>query len=146
MHRFQLECLSNCLLHQNRCISFNWNVSSIVFHTRTDALNSTGKFAQSILAFYTNHTILYSSHTHFPLFLTLAACGVWWSRGKALGFRSRGPGFKTTCYHFETWAISFTPLCPCLLEDTLKAVGSFYLVSIPGEVKVPTQVNGKNLS
>ena len=27
----------------------------------------------------------------------------------------------------------------CLLEETLKAVGPFYLVSMPGEVKYPTQ-------
>ena len=32
-------------------------------------------------------------------------------------------------------AISFTPLCQCLLEETLKAVDPFYLVSMPGEVK-----------
>ena len=27
----------------------------------------------------------------------------------------------------------------CLLDETLKAVGHFYLVSMPGEVKDPTQ-------
>ena len=27
----------------------------------------------------------------------------------------------------------------CLWEETLKAVGSFYLVSMPGEVNYPTQ-------
>ena len=54
-------------------------------------------------------------------------------------FRSKGPGFKTTCCHFKTWANLFTPLCSCLSEETLKAVGPFYLVSMPGEVKDPTQ-------
>ena len=54
-------------------------------------------------------------------------------------FQLTGPGFKTTCCRFKTWAISFTPLCPCLSEETLKAVGPFYLVSMPGEVKDPTQ-------
>ena len=54
-------------------------------------------------------------------------------------FRSKGPGFKTTCCRFKTWANLFTPLCSCLSEDTLKAVGPFYLVSMPGEVKDPTQ-------
>ena len=39
----------------------------------------------------------------------------------------------------ETLAISFTPLCQCLSEETLKAVGPFYLVPMPGEVKYPTQ-------
>ena len=36
-------------------------------------------------------------------------------------------------------AISFTPLCQCLSEETLKAVDPFYLVSAPGQVKDPTQ-------
>ena len=31
-------------------------------------------------------------------------------------------------------------ICLCLLEETLKAGGPFYLVSRPGEVKDPTQV------
>ena len=57
--------------------------------------------------------------------------------GRATDVRSRGPGFETTCCCFETWAISFTPLCPCLSEETLKCVGPFYLVSMPGEVKDP---------
>ena len=29
--------------------------------------------------------------------------------------------------------ISFTPLCQCILEETLKAVDPFYLVSMPGK-------------
>ena len=32
-------------------------------------------------------------------------------------------------------------ICLCLLEETLNAGGPFYLVSVPGEVKDPTQVN-----
>ena len=43
------------------------------------------------------------------------------------------------CCYFKTWAVSFTPLCLCLSEETLKAVGPFYLVSMPGEEKDPTQ-------
>ena len=31
-----------------------------------------------------------------------------------------------------------TLLCQCLSDETLKAVGPFYLVSMPGEVKDPT--------
>ena len=54
-------------------------------------------------------------------------------------FRSKGPGFKTTCCRFKIWANLFTPLCSCLSEETLKAVGPFYLMSMPGEVKDPTQ-------
>ena len=32
-----------------------------------------------------------------------------------------------------------THICLCLSEETLKAGGTFYLVSMPGEVKDPTQ-------
>ena len=34
--------------------------------------------------------------------------------------------------------ILFTPFCQCLLEETLKAVGPLYMVSMPGEVKYPS--------
>ena len=40
---------------------------------------------------------------------------------------------------FETWASSFTPYCLYLSDEILKAVGPFYLVSMSGEVKGPTQ-------
>ena len=40
--------------------------------------------------------------------------------------RLRGQWFdSTSACRFEAWAISFTPLCPCLSEETLKAVGKF---------------------
>ena len=39
---------------------------------------------------------------------------------------------------FGTLAIPFTPLCQCLSDETVKAVGPFYLVSMPGEVTDPT--------
>ena len=49
-------------------------------------------------------------------------------------------GFESRCGNFalELLAIPFTTLCQCLSEETLKAVGPFYLVSMPGEVKDPT--------
>ena len=40
------------------------------------------------------------------------------------------PGFESTCCCFETWAISFTSHCLCLLEETLKEIG-------PGKWKKP---------
>ena len=43
-------------------------------------------------------------------------------------------------------AIPFTPVCRCLSEGTLKTVGPFYLVSIPGEVTYPTRGEMCNLS
>ena len=49
-------------------------------------------------------------------------------------------GFESHCgqLRFGTLAIPFTPPCQCLSEETLNAVGPFYLVSVPGEVKDPT--------
>ena len=41
-------------------------------------------------------------------------------------------------FRFGTLAISFTPLCQCLSDETVKAVGPFYMLSMPGEVKDPT--------
>ena len=39
-------------------------------------------------------------------------------------FQSKGPGFKATYCRFETWATSFTPLCLCLSEETVKVSDS----------------------
>ena len=41
-------------------------------------------------------------------------------------------------FRFGTLAIPFTRFCQCLSEDTVKAVGPCYLLSMPGEVKDPT--------
>ena len=59
-----------------------------------------------------------------------------WPSVGLFGRRDRGSK-PPAC--FKTWANLFTPLCSCLSEETLKAVGPFYLVSMPGEVKDPTQ-------
>ena len=61
-----------------------------------------------------------------------------WVRALAwTGDRTVPAGFESRCGkpRFRTFAIPFTPLCQCLSEETLKAVGPFYLVSMPGEVK-----------
>ena len=58
-------------------------------------------------------------------------------------FHSKGPGFKTSSTVSKLRATSFTPLCLCLSEETVKAVGPFFLVSMPGEVKDP--LTGKYL-
>ena len=39
---------------------------------------------------------------------------------------------------FGSLEIPFTTLCQYLSDETLKSVGPFYLVSMPGEVKYPT--------
>ena len=48
-------------------------------------------------------------------------------------------GSNPTETAWKLWQFPFTPLCQCLSEETPKAVGPFYLVSMPGEVKYPTQ-------
>ena len=62
------------------------------------------------------------------------------SRDRGPDCQSKGRWFNPTYRRFET---SFSPLCLRLSEETLKASGPFYLVSMPGEVKYPTQ--GVNL-
>ena len=42
---------------------------------------------------------------------------------------------------FGTLAIPFTPICQCLSDETVKAVGPFYLVSMQGEVKDHTSLH-----
>ena len=53
-----------------------------------------------------------------------------------------GPGFES-CDNFasELWQFRLPVIivCQCLSEETLKAVGPFYLVSVPREVKDTTQ-------
>ena len=45
-------------------------------------------------------------------------------------------------FAFGTLAIPLTLLCQCLSDETLKAVGPFSLVSMPGEVKDPPVRSG----
>ena len=66
-----------------------------------------------------------------------------WVRSLACaGDRTVRIGFESHCGKlcFGTLAIPFTPLCQCLSEETLKAVGPLYLVSMamPGEVNDPS--------
>ena len=46
--------------------------------------------------------------------------------------------FGKKTFRFGTLAIPFTPICQCLSDERVKAVGPLYLVSMPGEVKYPT--------
>ena len=69
--------------------------------------------------------------------------------GGALDWRPGGPGFQSRCGNltrFGTLAIPFTLLRQCLSEEILKAVGPFYLVSMPGEVKDPTSLHWKGVT
>ena len=49
-----------------------------------------------------------------------------------------GNGVRNHLRRYEARATSFTPLCLCLSEETVKAVGPFYLVYLLEEAK-----NGK---
>ena len=51
--------------------------------------------------------------------------------------RRRGPRDTIRCKNLALYIRDCESLC--LSDDTLKAVGPFYLVSMPGEVKDPTQ-------
>ena len=63
------------------------------------------------------------------------------SDGKVRGPGGGGGGSSQPCccWCFETWAISFTPLCLRLSGEALEAVGPFYLVSMLREVNYLTQ-------
>ena len=50
---------------------------------------------------------------------------------------SFGPGVIIRCKNLALYIRDCVSLC--LSDETLKAVGPFYLVSMPGEVKDPTQ-------
>ena len=70
----------------------------------------------------------------------MGQCGVRWLSGWSAGLAIDGASVRillAPC--FRTLALPFTPLCQCLSEETLKAIGRFYLVSMAEEVKYPTQ-------
>ena len=59
-------------------------------------------------------------------------CGDWWWRGRAPDCQSMGGSIPPAAVSKLTFA--------CFLsEETLKAGSLFYLVSMPGDVKDPTQ-------
>ena len=61
----------------------------------------------------------------------------------AAGIRFLGPGtlFIIRCKNLALYIIDCVSLC--LSDETLKAIGPFYLVSMPGEVKDPTSLHWK---
>ena len=50
-----------------------------------------------------------------------------------------GMVINPTCRRFKTLQFRSPHICLCVSEETLKAGGHFYLVSVPGEVKDHTQ-------
>ena len=49
------------------------------------------------------------------------------------------PGWASIILGLKTWLSTLEIVNLCLSDETVKAVGPFYLVSMPGEVKDPTQ-------
>ena len=60
-----------------------------------------------------------------------------WSRGRATVNQETGSIPPTVVSKLRQFCSSH--ICLCLSEETLKAGGPFYLVSMSGEVKDPTQ-------
>ena len=72
----------------------------------------------------------------------MVSMSAWHAAGRGFDSRTRHVSLFIRCKNL-TLNIRDC-LSRCLSEETLKAVGPFYLVSIPGEVKDPTQgVNGQ---
>ena len=65
--------------------------------------------------------------------------GVWWGNGGRVVERPTVNVPPTVISKLRQFRSPH--ICLCLLEETLKAGGSFNLVSVPGEVIDPTQVN-----
>ena len=61
----------------------------------------------------------------------------WWSCGRAPDWQSRDSGSSAAVLKLRQFRAPH--ICLCLSEETLKASGPFYLVSVPGEVKDSTQ-------
>ena len=80
-----------------------------------------------------------SSHTYIGETKRPLSRGEWRSHGRAPDCQSRGRCFNPTYSRFENLAISSPHICLCLSEERLKSYGPFCLLSMPGEVKDPTQ-------
>ena len=64
-------------------------------------------------------------------------CGKRWSRGRGVSRGDSGsipPSAVSKLSQFRS-----PNICLCLSEETITADGPFYLVSVPGDVKNPTQ-------
>ena len=67
-----------------------------------------------------------------------------WSRGRAPDSQSKGTVIPTTAVS-KLRQFRLPHICLCLSEETLKAGGPFYLVSISREVKVKDPTQGVNV-
>ena len=65
--------------------------------------------------------------------------GEWWFCGRAQDCQSRVSGSIPPAAVSKLRQFHSPHICLCLSEETLKAGGPFYLVSMPGEVKDPIQ-------
>ena len=67
----------------------------------------------------------------------VVSTSAWHAAGRWFDSRTRHVSLLGVKTWLSTLQIVYLELC--LSEETLKAVGPFYLVSMPGEVKDPTQ-------
>ena len=67
----------------------------------------------------------------------MVSTSAWHAAGGGFDSRTRYVSLLGVNTWLSTLEIVYLELC--LSEETLKAVGPFYLVSMPGEVKYPTQ-------
>ena len=68
-----------------------------------------------------------------------ASCGERWSRGRARTVNRGDGGSIPPTAVSKLRQFRLPNICLCLSEETLKAGGPFYMVSISGEVIYPTK-------
>ena len=88
-----------------------------------------------------NHCLLFSyvSSHHYMCDCLLGGGGAMaeWVRVATGRLMVRVP-LREKNFSLRNFGNSVYPACQCLSDETVKAVGPFYLVSMPGEVKDPT--------
>ena len=88
----------------------------------------------------TNYTVNVQKSIYFldRILLTGSGSGERWSPGRALDYPFDGGSIPSTAVS-KLRQFRSPDICLCLSKGTLKAGGPFYLMSMPGEVKDPTQ-------
>ena len=122
-------------------------------HTHTDAYKHTCIQAHTHMIYANTrthtHTCIHTlQHTHIHTYIHMHThtdrhiqalelpSGERWSHSRAQDCQFEGMVVQS---HLPSFRNIHTHICLCLSEETLKAGGPFYLVSMPGEVKDPTQ-------
>ena len=75
---------------------------------------------------------------HFSSEPAVAGRGRYYCTRLSRGQPGFDPGSSRELLGVKTWLSTLEIVNLCLSDETVKAVGPFYLVSMPGEVKDPT--------